>query len=109
MDEMNPEVHGVDGMMDAYNSAFQHVKLSGPTLFSQILQTANAIASRPFAAHAQHYNILLILTDGVINDMQRTIDSIVAGSDLPLSIVIVGVGGADFSAMALYFCSDRWV
>jgi vacuolar-type H+-ATPase subunit F/Vma7 len=39
----------------------------------------------------------LILTDGVINDIQKTIDEVVRGSDLPLSIVIVGVGNADFS------------
>jgi Copine len=39
----------------------------------------------------------LILTDGVINDIQNTIDEVVRGSDLPLSIVIVGVGNADFS------------
>jgi len=41
----------------------------------------------------------MILTDGVIMDMQQTIDEIVVGSDLPLSIVIIGVGSADFSAM----------
>ena len=32
-------------------------------------------------------------------DMQQTIDSIVYASGLPLSIVIVGVGQADFSSM----------
>ena len=37
--------------------------------------------------------------DGVISDMGRTTDKIVAASKLPLSIVIVGVGGADFSNM----------
>ena len=34
-------------------------------------------------------------------DMQETMNSIVAGSDLPLSIIIVGVGPADFGKMAL--------
>ena len=47
----------------------------------------------------QEYHSLLILTDGIINDMQKTIDEIVRGSDLPLSIVIVGVGDADFDSM----------
>ena len=42
---------------------------------------------------------LLYLQDGVISDMNRTVDRIVAASKLPLSIVIVGVGGADFSNM----------
>jgi hypothetical protein len=39
------------------------------------------------------------LTDGVINDMQATIDQIVRASRLPLSIIIVGVGGAEFDQM----------
>jgi len=41
----------------------------------------------------------LIITDGVINDLQKTIDEVVRGADQPLSIVIVGVGDADFDAM----------
>jgi ligand-binding SRPBCC domain-containing protein len=51
------------------------------------------------SAYHQSYNILLIITDGVISDMPKTIDEIVRGSDLPLSIVIVGVGDADFDSM----------
>ena len=39
---------------------------------------------------------MLILTDGVINDLQETVDEVVAGSDLPLSIIIVGIGSAEF-------------
>ena len=35
----------------------------------------------------------------MITDMEKTIDRIVKASSLPLSIVIVGVGNADFSAM----------
>ena len=47
----------------------------------------------------QQYTICLILTDGVINDLQLTIDEVVAGSSLPLSIIIVGIGNADFEQM----------
>ena len=35
--------------------------------------------------------------------MQRTVDRIVAASKLPLSIVIVGVGGADFTNMVSFY------
>ena len=45
------------------------------------------------------YHILLILTDGVINDMNETIDCLVEASMLPLSVIIVGIGRADFSNM----------
>jgi len=47
----------------------------------------------------QKYNILLILTDGEIMDEQDTIDKIVLASGLPLSIIIIGVGNADFTNM----------
>jgi hypothetical protein len=43
--------------------------------------------------------VLLILTDGAITDSQKTIDAIVQASFLPLSIIIIGVGNADFSQM----------
>ena len=46
-----------------------------------------------------HYYILLILTDGWINDMQQTRDKIVEASYLPMSIIIVGIGKADFTLM----------
>jgi len=42
---------------------------------------------------------MLILTDGTITDYQKTVDQIVKASDLPISIIIIGVGGADFEAM----------
>lgn len=38
--------------------------------------------------------------------MQQTIDQIVRGSNLPLSIVIVGVGSADFSNMDVLDADD---
>ena len=41
----------------------------------------------------------MIITDGIITDMEKTIDEVVKGSDLPLSIVIVGVGDCDFGPM----------
>lgn len=52
-------------------------------------------------SHPQQYFVLLILTDGEITDFDQTRDAIVRASRLPLSIIIVGVGPADFKAMEL--------
>ena len=41
----------------------------------------------------------MIITDGIINDMERTIDKIVEGSGLPMAVVIIGVGNAEFDNM----------
>ncbi len=42
---------------------------------------------------------MLLLTDGIINDMPETIRLLVDLSALPASIIIVGIGNADFSQM----------
>lgn len=47
----------------------------------------------------QKYTVCLILTDGIINDLDATIDEVVRGSILPISIIIVGIGNADFDQM----------
>ena len=48
------------------------------------------------------YYILLLMTDGVIDDMQETVDQIVRATSLPISIIIVGVGDKDFKSMNMY-------
>ncbi|MBN3313972.1 CPNE7 protein, partial [Atractosteus spatula] len=48
---------------------------------------------------AKQYYILLILTDGTVSDLAETREAIVRASALPMSVVIVGVGFADFSEM----------
>ena len=47
----------------------------------------------------QMYHCLLILTDGVIHDLRETIDRLVFCAAFPLSVIIVGIGDADFTAM----------
>ena len=43
----------------------------------------------------------------MITDLQETKDALVKASDLPLSILIVGVGGADFKEMEVNLSSDH--
>ena len=47
----------------------------------------------------QKYSILLILTDGAASDVTATAKCIDGIDEAPLSIIIVGIGGADFSTM----------
>ena len=46
-----------------------------------------------------NYHIIMILTDGMIDDMQETKDSLVAASFLPISVIIIGIGNGDFTKM----------
>ncbi|PHU18359.1 Protein BONZAI 3 [Capsicum chinense] len=93
------EVECVEGIMDAYSSALKNFTLFGPTLFGHVVNKASEIAVESLKYNHSKYFVLLIITDGVITDMQETIDDLVRASDLPLSILIVGIGGADFSQM----------
>ncbi|CAF2118817.1 protein BONZAI 2 [Brassica rapa] len=93
------EVDGIQGIMNAYNGALFNVSFAGPTLFGPVINAAATIASESLAQNAKRYYVLLIITDGVITDLQETKDALVSASDLPLSILIVGVGGADYKEM----------
>lgn len=64
-----------------------------------MINNAALIASQSLANGGRKYFVLLIITDGVVTDLQETKDALVKASDLPLSILIVGVGGADFKEM----------
>ncbi|TSK16234.1 Copine-1 [Bagarius yarrelli] len=96
----NPYCKGVEGIIQAYRTVLPQVRLYGPTNFSPIINhvahIASAAAQQPTAGQ---YFVLLIITDGEITDLDQTKQAIVNSSKLPMSIIIVGVGEADFKAM----------
>ncbi|XP_069489751.1 copine-5 isoform X5 [Ambystoma mexicanum] len=93
----NPHCNGIEGILEAYHRSLKTVQLYGPTNFAPVV---NHVAN--YAAAVQdgsQYFVLLIITDGVISDMAQTKEAIVNGAKLPMSIIIVGVGQAEFDAM----------
>eukprot|EP01137_Pigoraptor_chileana_P000536 Opistho-2@36895 len=102
--DTNPYCSGVAGIMAAYRNAIPQVVLWGPTNFSPVINHVARFAAQSVkdgwgANDQQRYYVLLIITDGEITDMPETISAIVNASFLPMSIIIVGVGNADFSNM----------
>ena len=93
----NPAIPGIGGILGTYKQNLPSIGLGGPTLFAPILE--QFMLHTKNNAQFMKYQILLIITDGIINDMRETIAKIVAVSSLPCSIIIVGVGNADFSNM----------
>jgi hypothetical protein len=96
--------HGVQGILSAYKSVFNSgLIMSGPTLFEDVITAAGSVALRAQQAAQnkgqQSYTVLLILTDGAVSDVPGTVRALESVSSMPLSIVIVGVGNADFSSM----------
>ncbi len=99
-DIFKPEVAGIQGVIETYKNVLHVVKLNGPTFFARIIAYLNALAEcEVIQGGMNKYYILLIITDGLINDMNETVDEIVRASGLPISIIIVGVGDEDFSSM----------
>ncbi|XP_071448546.1 copine-8-like [Hetaerina americana] len=93
----NPYCIGIEGVLTAYRNCIKQVQLYGPTNFSPVINHVAKFAMT--YRDGTNYFILLIITDGVITDMPKTIQAIVSASALPMSIIIVGVGSADFGAM----------
>lgn len=95
-----PECSGVEGVLNAYYNAVGKVEFWGNTQFHHVLKTVNGFVKR----HAenqflQQYNIALIITDGVINDFEDTVEQLIIASSLPVSVIIIGVGDANFTQM----------
>ncbi|XP_022617249.1 copine-4-like [Seriola dumerili] len=100
--EENPECAGIQGVVEAYQACLPKLQLYGPTNIAPIIQkVANSASQEVHTKEAMQYFILLILTDGVITDMADTREAIVQASHLPMSVIIVGVGNADFSDMQM--------
>uniref|UniRef100_A0A8C9WAQ0 Copine-2 n=1 Tax=Scleropages formosus TaxID=113540 RepID=A0A8C9WAQ0_SCLFO len=96
----NPFCSGVEGIAEAYSACLPHIRFYGPTNFSPIINHVARFASQAIQQEtAAQYFILLIITDGVISDMDETRHAVVQAAKLPMSIIIVGVGNADFAAM----------
>nr|XP_054361648.1 copine-5 [Mirounga angustirostris] len=93
----NPSCCGIDGILEAYHHSLRTVQLYGPTNFAPVVthvaRTAAAVQD------GSQYSVLLIITDGVISDMAQTKEAIVNAAKLPMSIIIIGVGQAEFDAM----------
>uniref|UniRef100_A0A3B5MTB6 Copine IVb n=1 Tax=Xiphophorus couchianus TaxID=32473 RepID=A0A3B5MTB6_9TELE len=95
-------VAGIQGVVEAYQNCLPKIQLYGPTNIAPIIQKVASSASEEMhTKEAMEYFILLILTDGVITDMADTREAIVHASHLPMSVIIVGVGNADFTDMQI--------
>lgn len=107
--EGDPHCIGIEGILAAYGRTVSSVSLSGPTNFTPLLEAAIRLSQhRQHDQSNQNYDVVLILTDGVVSDFVRTIDKIVEAShSSALSIIIIGIGNADFKKMEVIDSDDR--
>ncbi|XP_042262099.1 copine-9-like isoform X2 [Thunnus thynnus] len=93
----NPNCVGIEGVLESYFQSLRSVQLYGPTNFAPVIQQVARCAEE--VTDGSQYFVLLMITDGVISDMAQTKEAVVNAAALPMSIIIVGVGPAEFDAM----------
>ncbi|KYO19500.1 copine-6 isoform A [Alligator mississippiensis] len=98
-DPENPECDRIAGVIEAYKRCLPQIQLYGPTNVAPIINRVLAPAAEEGNGQPTRYRVLLVLTDGALSDMPAARDAVVRASRLPVSIIIVGVGRADFSDM----------
>ena len=104
----NPEIAGVEGIVQCYRNILNQTQLYGPTLFHEIINKVISVVKEDvLAENKMNYTILMILTDGMIDDMEETIDALVEASFLPISVIIIGIGDADFTNMNFLDADDE--
>lgn len=89
--------NGLQGAVQRYRQVAPLVKLAGPTSFAPLIRHAMRLVIQS----GMQYHILVMIADGQVTPscMQPTVDAIVAASNLPLSIIMVGVGDGPWDDM----------
>ena len=96
----NPAIKYIDGVLREYRNFITKIHLAGPTYFSPMINDLIFEVEREIEeGQLYNYHIIMILTDGMIDDMAETKDSLVAASFLPISVIIIGIGNGDFTKM----------
>lgn len=92
------------GSADKYfNNALKHLSLGSPSLYSQVIghsieiikQEALDTEGKLKRDSWKNYYALVIIADGIINDLDSTMDLTVESSRYPISLIIVHAGTED--------------
>lgn len=93
----DPNIKYVENILKEYRNCMDKIYFSGPTYFAPIIN--KVVEEIKKQNDIFEYHVLMILTDGIIEDMEETIEALVEGSFYPLSVIIIGIGEYDFKKM----------
>ena len=82
---------GLENIISKYKETVNSVYFAGPTLFAPVIKEIKRKVEINYDNNF-NYNILLIISDGIICDITETIDTIIEASKFPISFIIIGVG-----------------
>ncbi|KAK9918166.1 hypothetical protein WJX75_001865 [Coccomyxa subellipsoidea] len=94
-----PEVKGLRGLLRTYRKALHRANFNGPALFAPVVNAARDLVEQ--LSLVQHrYFLLVILTTSVGDDLEDFKAALThAAGELALSVIVVGIGSADFSPL----------
>ncbi len=97
----DPNIEGINTVLEYYNEAIKKLTFKDPTYFSKIIEKIIELVDEDLSNNKFLYYILVIMTDGKVDDFELTVKSIIKASDLPISIIIVGIGKNKFKNLSL--------
>ena len=97
----SPNIETIEEVISVYRQSLNQITFKGPTKFAPVISKVMEEIKKEMKDYPEdnHYEILMILTDGIINDMPKTLELLVDCAELPLSVIIIGIGKANFDDM----------
>ena len=92
----NPEIYTIDKVIQEYRNCLRKIVFSRPIQFSPLIKKEiNMIKNE----NNSIYHVLMILTSGSLTDLPDTINAMNEASNLPFSLIIIGIGNDTFEKM----------
>lgn len=101
LNEKNDRIHTIKEVLKEYRIITPRLFFSGPSKLVPLIKEAIKIIETDENKKNRNYHILLILTDGDINDIDDSAALLSKFSSLPFSVLIIGIGNNNFSEMKM--------
>ena len=105
MNEKDCSLNSIENVLKCFNRCLENYIPENKIYLSPLIKRITKTIYNLY--EIRFYNVSFIIIRGVIDDIQKTIDSIIESSYLPLTIFIVGVGKNDYKPMKKIFSTDH--
>ena len=100
----NPYCIGIEEAVQQYKDSLPKITLDGPTFFFPIFKETLNMLKDNANCKTSIYQLLVIVTDGIIYDLDDMKRQLIKNEKSPLSVCIIGVGNQNFSKMYQLDC-----
>ena len=100
----NPYCNGIEEAIKQYKNSLPQITLDGPTYFFPVFKENLTMLKDNADCPTSIYHLLVIITDGIIHDLDEMKRQLIKNQDSPISMCIVGVGDLNFSTMYQLDC-----